>query len=227
MTEVSLRGVSRVYESVGGEVWAVRAVDLAIPSGTFVGLYGVSGSGKSTLLNLVAGLDRPTSGEVKVGGADLAGLSEDACGRMRLEHVGVVFQDDNLVEEFTAEENVMLPLEVLGASVAQARAAARAQLVRVGLEGLEGRYPAQMSGGQQQRVGIARALVGERRLLLADEPSGALDSRTSRDLFTLLRRLADEGATIVVATHDPIVGEFADVAYEMTDGRLSDRALVP
>lgn len=226
MTMIEMTAVGRMYRTSAEEVWAVRDVTLTIPEGAFVALYGVSGSGKSTLLNLVAGLDVATSGQVLLDGADLGRMSEDERARVRLERVGVVFQDHNLIEEFTALENVMLPLEARGMPVPEARSAGRAALERVGLDRLEDRLPGQMSGGQRQRIGVARALAGDRRVLLADEPSGSLDSVTSLGLFGLLREIADAGATVVVATHDPRVRDVADVSLEMLDGRLLAPAAV-
>jgi len=215
---VALKGVSRCFASSSEEVWAVRDATFWVEEGKFVCLFGASGSGKSTLLNLIAGLDSATSGTIEVAGVDVGALGEDRRARLRLERVGVVFQDHNLIEEFTAVENVMLPLEALGGSASEARAKARAELDRVGLEGLGGRFPGQLSGGQRQRVGIARALAGDRRLLLADEPTGALDSGNSRALFELLRRLCDQGSTVLLATHEAMSREFADVVLEISDG---------
>lgn len=216
---VALSGVTRTFQTSAETVHAVRDADLAILAGTFACVFGASGSGKSTLLNLIAGLDSATRGSVVVLGTAMDALNEDGRARLRLEHVGVVFQDDNLIEEFTAGENVALPLEVLGARQAEAASVARAQLARVGLDGLGRRLPAQLSGGQRQRVGIARALVGRRSLLLADEPTGALDSANSRALFALLRSLADEGTTVILATHEPLARAYADRIFEMVDGR--------
>ena len=215
---VSLEAVSRCFATVAEPVWAVRDATLALGWGTFACLLGASGSGKSTLLNVIAGLDSATSGTVIVDGADVGALDEDGRARMRLERVGVVFQDHNLIEEFSAVENVMLPLEALGLRSAEARDRARAELERVGLAGLEERLPAELSGGERQRVGIARALVGGRRVLLADEPTGALDSDSSLALFELLRRICDQGATVFLATHELVSCEFADVVYELHDG---------
>lgn len=219
VSAVVVEGVSRSFVSPSETVWAVRDGSFEVARGSFVCLFGASGSGKSTLLNLLAGLDSATTGMVRVGDTEVGGLSEDQRSRLRLERVGVVFQDHNLIEEFTAAENVMLPLEVLGRPVAAARAQAEEQLDRVGLAGLGARYPAELSGGQRQRVGIARALVGDRELLLADEPTGALDSVTSQALFALFRRLCDEGTTVIIATHELMAREFADVVLEMHDGR--------
>ncbi len=218
---IDLDAVSRTFVSDAETVWAVRDVALTLPTGTFAAVHGASGSGKSTLLNLIAGLDTATSGRIQVCGQDVGTLDEDRRSRLRLQQVGVVFQDHNLVEEFTAVENVMLPLEVLGRRLPDARREAAATLRRVGLDGLGDRFPAQLSGGQRQRVGVARALVGDRRILLADEPTGSLDSAASRALFALFRSLIQDGVTVVVATHDMSSLEFADQVFEMSDGRLA------
>lgn len=212
--------MSKLYRSPGDEVWAVREASVRIPPGTFVCVYGASGSGKSTLLSLVAGLEDPTSGAVLVAGRDVAAMTEAQRANMRLRRVGVVFQDDNLLEEFTALENVMLPLEVQGASHRDAQAQATFQLTGVGMPKLGHRLPAELSGGQRQRVGIARSLVGERVLLLADEPTGSLDSANSGALFELLRTLCDDGITLLLASHEPSARAYADVIIEMVDGRL-------
>jgi putative ABC transport system ATP-binding protein len=201
----------------------VRDVTFTAAAGEFVCVFGASGSGKSTLLNLLAGLDSPDMGRLEVGGHDLGALDETGRARLRLETVGVIFQDHNLVDEFTARENAALPLEIRGVRRAEAFEAADAELRRVGLEGLEDRRPRQMSGGQQQRVGIARALVGDRRVLLADEPTGALDSGNSRALFELIRHLCDQGTLAVVCSHDALCQEFADTVYEMVDGQMHPR----
>jgi putative ABC transport system ATP-binding protein len=219
MAALTLNDVSRCFAASPEPVWAVRDASFSVDAGSFVCLVGASGAGKSTLLNVIAGLDSATSGTILVDDTDVGALSEEQRARLRLERVGVVFQDHNLIEEFTACENVMLPLEVLGVRVAEARDRAEAELDRVGLDGLGERYPAQLSGGQRQRVGIARALVGGRRLLLADEPTGALDSVNSRALFELLRGLCDQGTTVLLGTHELMSQDFADTIYEMRDGR--------
>jgi ABC-type lipoprotein export system ATPase subunit len=217
---LSVHDVSRSYRSGVETVWAVQDANLRARHGEFVCVFGASGSGKSTLINLIAGLDTPDSGTILVESVDVGRLNESQRARLRLEKVGVVFQDHNLVEEFTAVDNVALPLEVLGVKTDEARSQAVVQLERVGLAGLGPRLPNQLSGGQRQRVGIARALVGSRQILLADEPTGALDSKNSRALFELLRELCDQGALVVVCTHDLMIKEFADTIYEMVDGRL-------
>ncbi|WP_250035712.1 ABC transporter ATP-binding protein [Paractinoplanes maris] len=212
--------MSRSYSSHAETVWAVRDVSLTARPGEFVCISGASGSGKSTLLNLLAGLDSADHGEITVAGARVDTLSETERAQLRLETVGVVFQDHNLIEEFTAAENVALPLEVLGVDSRQARQRAGEELSRVGLAGLDRRFPRQLSGGQRQRVGVARAVIGDRRILLADEPTGALDSKNSRELFALIRSLCDQGVLAVVCSHDIMCREFADTAYEMVDGGL-------
>lgn len=217
---IEARGLSRVYRSPSEEVWAVRDVDFVAAAGQFVCVFGPSGSGKSTLLNLCAGLDDPSSGSLKVLGNEMGSLDEDARARLRLEHVGVVFQDHHLIEEFSAAENVMLPLEARGLSAADARADAMSQLTRVGLAELADRPPRNLSGGQRQRVGIARALAGGRRLLLADEPTGALDSANAAALFSLLRDLCTQGTTVVLATHSLASRAYADAVWQMSDGSL-------
>ena len=173
----------KAYHSEVETVWAARDVDFEAGRGEFVCIYGASGSGKSTLLNLLAGLDLAGSGEIQVSGVDVTTADESRRAQLRLETVGVVFQDHNLIEEFTAVENVALPSEARGMPAGAARAEAAEQLGRVGLAGIENRLPRELSGGQRQRVGIARALTGQRAVLLADEPTGALDSAATRDLF--------------------------------------------
>lgn len=190
-------------------------------AGEFVCVFGASGSGKSTLMNLLAGLDLLDSGEIQAGGRDVGKLDESGRAKLRLGTVGVVFQDHNLLEEFTAAENVALPVEASGTDAGTAREEALRQLARVGLSSLEARYPHQLSGGQRQRVGIARALTGQRAILLADEPTGSLDSAASTDLFALIRKLCDDGLLAVVFSHDHECRRFADTLYEMTDGRLT------
>ncbi|WP_410538081.1 ABC transporter ATP-binding protein [Streptomyces sp. KL2] len=217
-------GVRKAYHSAAETVWAARDVDFTAHAGEFVCIYGASGSGKSTLLNLLAGLDLADSGEIRVDGVDVSAADEAQRAELRLGTVGVVFQEHNLIEEFTAAENVALPLEARGVPVGEAREEALAQLARVGLAGLEDRMPWQLSGGQRQRVGVARALTGQRAVLLADEPTGALDSTATRELFELIRKLCDDGVLAVVCSHDPHCREFADTVYEVVDGRLESRS---
>lgn len=218
---ITLQGVSRTFDGGADTVWAVREVDLDVAAGELVCLFGSSGSGKSTLLNLIAGLDLPTAGQVHVGSAEVSAMTVDQRSRLRQRDVGTVFQDHNLIEEFTALENVALPLEIVGTPFGEAVGPAEERLAQVGLAGLGQRFPHQLSGGQRQRVGIARALVGSRSVLLADEPTGALDSVNSRALFELLRQVAGAGTTVVVATHELMARDFADHVYEISDGRVS------
>ncbi|TWG16398.1 ABC transporter ATP-binding protein [Micromonospora taraxaci] len=220
---LEISGVSRCFSSPAETIWAVRDANLRAFPGEFVCIFGTSGSGKSTLLNTIAGLDIPDRGRVLVESTDLARLDEDQRAQMRLSTIGVVFQDYNLVEEFTAAENVALPLEVRGMASTEARRLADEQLERVGLGGLGNRLAVQFSGGQRQRIGIARALIGDRRILVADEPTGALDSQNSRALFKLLRELCDQGTLVIVCSHDTMTQEFADTVYEMVDGQLLRR----
>lgn len=221
MPLIRVSSATKAYTSEAEAVWAARDVDLVAYPGEFVCVFGASGSGKSTLLNLLAGLDLPDSGEIQVGDQHVCRLHESGRAQLRLGTVGVVFQDHNLLEEFTAAENVALPLEASGTKPRAAREEALQQLARVGLSGLEARHPHQLSGGQRQRVGVARALTGRRAVLLADEPTGSLDSAATTDLFALIRTLCDEGLVAVVCSHDPEGQRFADTVYEMTDGRLT------
>ncbi|HEU4675335.1 MAG TPA: ABC transporter ATP-binding protein [Motilibacteraceae bacterium] len=219
---LELRAVSRVHGSGATAVHALRAVSLRVPAGELVAVMGPSGSGKSTLLTLAGGLDRPTSGEVVVEGTVLGGLSKADLARLRRRSVGYVFQDFNLVPALTAAENVALPRELDGVRARAARAEALAALEEVGIPELADRFPDDMSGGQQQRVAIARALVGERRLVLADEPTGALDSLTGEAVLRLLRARVDAGAAGVLVTHEARHAAWADRTVFLRDGRLVD-----
>lgn len=218
---IVLRDVSRTYTSGVDQVKALQNVSLRIHRSEFACVLGASGSGKTTLLNVIAGLDRPDAGSIQVNSREVTDLSEGDLTRLRRDDVGVVFQDQNLIEEFTALENVMLPLEVAGCGPTEARNQAEAELEKVGLAGLGSRRPARLSGGQKQRVGIARALVGNRHILLADEPTGALDSVNSRALFEVLQQLCSAGASVLLATHDPLAQEYVDSVYTMSDGLLT------
>jgi putative ABC transport system ATP-binding protein len=206
-------------------VWAVRDVSLTARGGEFILISGASGSGKTTLLNLIAGLDRPEQGVVRVAGIDVTSLDDTGRALLRLERVGVVFQEHRLIEEFTAVENVALPLEARGVGTGIALERAAEALLRVGLDRLGARRPDQLSGGQRQRVGIARALVGGRRVLLADEPTGSLDSKTSLEIFGLFRELCDQGVLVVLCSHDPRSASFVDRHVEMVDGELLSREI--
>lgn len=223
MPLIRARGVCKSYRSEVETVWAARDVEFAARAGEFVCIYGASGSGKTTLLNLLAGLDSADSGEIVVAGVNVTGASERERAALRRRVVGVVFQDHHLIDEFTAAENVALPLEASGIAAAEARSEALAELARVGLVELADRLPRQLSGGQRQRVGVARALAGRRSILLADEPTGALDTAATLELFGLIRSLCDAGILAVVCSHDPRCRTYADRLYEAIDGRLEPR----
>jgi len=217
-----MTAVGRVHGHGAGEVHALRGVDLEVRMGELVAVMGPSGSGKSTLLNLAGGLDTPTSGTVTVGRDDVGSLDAVARARLRRKHVGYVFQDLNLVPALTALENVTLPLELDGVSGRRARAEATAALATVGLDDLADRFPDDMSGGQAQRVAIARALVGPRRLVLADEPTGALDSVTGEAVMRVLRQRVDAGAAGLLVTHDARHAAWADRIVFLRDGVVVD-----
>ena len=224
MTAPILRLVDVVRTHGEGEtaVHALRGVSLQVQPGELVAVMGPSGSGKSTLLNLAGSLDKATSGEVWIEDAEVGRLDATKLAALRRRRVGFVFQDFNLIPSLTAAENVALPLELDGMSVRDGRRAAREILEVVGVMELADRYPDKMSGGQQQRVAIARALVGDRRLVLADEPTGALDSRTSIEIMALLQQLNREGITIVLVTHEHDVAEFAKRVILFRDGHVVD-----
>jgi len=205
-------------------VTALDGIEMAVAPGEFVAVMGPSGSGKSTLLHLAGGLDTPTSGTVEVAGVDIGSLSGSGRAALRRKHIGYVFQDFNLLPTLTAGENVALPRELDGVRRRQARRDARTALREVDLIQMIDRFPDQLSGGQQQRVAIARALVGDRRLVLADEPTGALDSATGELVLALLRARADAGAAIVLVTHEARHAAWADRVIFLRDGRMVDTA---
>ena len=218
-----LVSVHKVYGGADAEETAVRALDgvtLSLPSGSFTAVMGPSGSGKSTLLQCAAGLDQPTSGLVVVAGAELAGSTEAELTRLRRQRIGFVFQQFNLLPTLTVLQNVVLPLKLAGRRVNRARAVA--VLERLGLGERLRHLPAQLSGGQQQRVAIARALVTEPEVVFADEPTGALDTRSAREVLGLLSQAVREyGRTVVMVTHDPIAASYADQVIFLADGRLA------
>ena len=226
---VHLDRVSKHYAHGRAAVPAVRDVSLVVGAGEFLSVVGASGSGKSTLLNLMAGLDTPDSGRVVVAGADLAALSDDTRSDIRLHHVGFVFQNFNLFPSFTVEENVSWPLEFLGASGRRARARAHELLAQVGVDGTAlDRRPAELSGGEQQRVAIARALVTAPTLLLADEPTGNLDSQTGQAILDLLRKLNDEQrVTVVLVTHSSFAATYGHRTVELRDGEIVREVSTP
>ncbi|MEU5993842.1 ABC transporter ATP-binding protein [Spirillospora sp. NPDC047418] len=216
---VRLTAVTRTYGSGDGAVTALAGVTLELAAGTFTAVMGPSGSGKSTLLQCAAGLDEPDEGRIAVAGTDLTGLGETRLTLLRRDRIGFVFQSFNLMPSLTAEQNVGLPLHLAGRRPKKAEIAAVLQ--DVGLADRAGHRPSQLSGGQQQRVAIARALVTRPAVLFADEPTGALDSSTSRDVLTMLRSLVDQrGQTIVMVTHDPVAASYADRVVFLADGRL-------
>ncbi len=222
MSVLELRDVHRVHGSGETAVHALRGVCMAVAPGEFVAVMGPSGSGKSTLLNLAGGLDKPTKGEVIVEGSVLGRLNRKQLAAVRRRQVGYVFQDLNLLPSLTAAENVALPLELDGMRLRRTRALAMAALDEVGLADLARRFPDEMSGGQQQRVAIARALVGDRRLVLADEPTGALDSQTGESVLKLMRARVDAGAAGVLVTHEARHAAWADRVIFLRDGEIVD-----
>ena len=221
---VETRGLRKTYESDGVPVRALRGVDFRAEAGEFVAVMGPSGCGKSTLLNLIAGLDIPSEGEVIVAGETLAGRDENDLARMRRRHIGVVFQFFNLLEGMSSLENVTLPAVVAGAPRKRAEARARDLLDLLGLADKANSAPAALSGGQRQRLAIARALANEPTLLLADEPTGALDSAGGEEVMELFRRLHGGGQSILLVTHSDHVAAAADRLVRMRDGRIVDDA---
>jgi putative ABC transport system ATP-binding protein len=222
MSALELQDVVRVHGSGDTAVHALRGVSLAVDPGELVAVMGPSGSGKSTLLNLAGGLDEPTAGTVLVEGTDLRGLSRAQLAAVRRRSVGYVFQEFNLIPALTAAENVGLPRELDGVRLRTLRRETHAALEEVGLAELADRFPDELSGGQRQRVAIARALVGPRRLVLADEPTGALDSQTGEWVLRLLRSRCDAGAAGVLVTHEARHAAWADRVVFLRDGAMVD-----
>jgi putative ABC transport system ATP-binding protein len=224
MSILTLSCVHRTHGHGETAVRALRGVDVTVAAGELVAVMGPSGSGKSTLLNLAGGLDSPDSGTVSVEGTSLTGLNKRRLARLRRRSIGYIFQNFNLIPSLTAIENVAMPLELDGVSVRKARAAAIASLTDVDIPELADRFPDDMSGGQQQRVAIARAVVGQRRLILADEPTGALDSHSGEAVLRLLRMRCDNGAAGVLVTHDARHAGWADRVVFLRDGLVVDAA---
>ena len=215
---ITLRGVSKTVESGGQPLTILHPLDLAVPPGQCLAIVGPSGSGKSTLLGLIAGLDAPTSGSIAIDGVDITTLDEDELARLRGEKVGFVFQFFHLVPSLTALENILVPMEIAGRRDARLRA--QALLDEVGLHDRGHHYPSQLSGGEQQRIAIARALANDPPLILADEPTGNLDSTNGRLILDLLLQVRKaRRATLVVVTHDPSVAAIADARLTLRDGR--------
>jgi putative ABC transport system ATP-binding protein len=228
MTAVlELAGVSRTYGEGAAQVRALVDIDLTVVEGELVAVMGPSGSGKSTLLTIAGTLDEASEGTVMIDGIDVARLSRNARAQLRRRSIGYVFQDFNLLAGLTAAENVALPLELDGVGLRTARAAARDALEPLGLADRSDRFPDELSGGERQRVAIARAIVGERRLLLADEPTGALDSVNGEDVMRLLRRACERGVAGVIVTHDAQLAAWADRVVFLRDGRMVDQTTRP
>lgn len=221
MVSAAVAGVrlTKFFGRADSAVAAIRDVAISVDFGQLVALVGPSGSGKSTLLKLLAGIELPQSGEVAICGASLPS-DDDGRAELRLRTIGLVFQDDGLIEEFTAAENVRLPLELVGFSRSESIVKAQAALAELGVGDLMDRFPAEMSGGQRQRVGLARAIAGGKRILLCDEPTGNLDSITSRHVFQTLHGLADRGCAVLVSTHDESIIQDATSVLRLVDGQL-------
>lgn len=218
---VSAKGITKVFGKGKLAVHALRGIDLSIMEGDFATLAGPSGSGKTTLLNMIGALDHPTSGEVTIDGESLSGMSKGALSDLRLEKVGFIFQAYNLVPVLSARENVEFVLRLAHVPATERRERADAALAEVGLKGMETRRPSELSGGQQQRVAIARALVGRPRIVLADEPTANLDSKTTAELVELMYRLNQEsGITFLIGTHDPRVMDHSKRHIEIEDGQI-------
>jgi lipoprotein-releasing system ATP-binding protein len=221
---LSVRGVTRTYDTASGGLTVLKGVDLDVMPGEVVGLIGPSGSGKSSLLHAAGLLERPTSGEIRIDGADVGGLDERARTHIRLASIGFVYQFHHLLAEFDARDNVALPLRIAGVGQAQARERASEVLTALGLGERLTHQPAQLSGGEQQRVAVARALANRPRLLLADEPTGNLDPATSQSVFEALQRLVkDTGVAALIATHNMELAGHMDRVFALKDGHLEER----
>ncbi len=219
---IELKNASKRYQQGSREVHALRGVSLSIKTGEFLSVMGPSGSGKSTLLNLIGGLDQPTGGEIFIDGRPLHGISDDELTLIRRRRVGFIFQFFNLLPILTAVENVCLPLLLEGTPFSQIRPRAVELLEKMGLGGRVDHRPEQLSGGEMQRVAIARALITNPAVLLADEPTGNLDSHTSEDIFLLLKSLHEQGQTIVMVTHDSRAAAYGSRIITLKDGALSE-----
>ncbi|MBO0715196.1 MAG: ABC transporter ATP-binding protein [Acidimicrobiales bacterium] len=227
MTVLELRDVSKRFGQGAAEVQALERVSLSVERGALVAVMGPSGSGKSTLLTIAGSLEEPTSGEVLIEGTSLANMTRDGKARLRRRTIGYVFQDYNLLAGLTAAENVSLPLELDGRSAKRAQAQGMAVLEDLGLGKQASRYPDELSGGERQRVAIARAIVGERHLVLADEPSGALDSQNGESVMRLILAACKRGVAAVVVTHEAQLASWADRVVFLRDGRLVDQTVPP
>jgi putative ABC transport system ATP-binding protein len=225
MSYLELRGITKVYGEVAAQVVALANVDLSVDAGSLVAVMGASGSGKSTLLTIAGSLEDTTSGEVYIGGRPLSAMSRNAKAQLRRQSIGYVFQDYNLLAGLSAVENVALPLELDGVSARKAQATAMEALEDFGLKERAVHYPDQLSGGERQRVAIARAVVGGRQLLLADEPSGALDSTNGEAVMRLILAACHRGMAAIVVTHDAQLASWADRVVFLRDGRVVDQTL--
>lgn len=220
MALIEITGLKKHYVSGDETVEALRGVDVSIEAGEFITIMGQSGSGKSTLLSVLGGLNHPTAGDVEMAGVKLYQLPGEKLADFRAQNLGFVFQSFNLIPYLTAIENVMLPLAIVKMSTPAKRGAAVQALARVGLGGKLDRLPNQLSGGEQERVAIARGIVNNPHILLADEPTGNLDSRTSEEVMALFRDLNDAGQTVVMVTHNPDNGRYADRTITLKDGMV-------
>jgi putative ABC transport system ATP-binding protein len=228
MALIELRDVSKSFRRDANEIAVLDRVSISVPEGDFLGLMGPSGSGKSTLLNLLAGIDRPTRGSIRVGETEISGLPDRALASWRARHIGFIFQLYNLIPVLTAFENVELPLLLTHLSKKQRRDHVLTALNIVGLSDRERHYPRQLSGGQEQRVAIARAIVSDPDVILADEPTGNLDATSAEEVLTLLSRLNKEhGKTVVMVTHDPHAARFASKIRYLEKGALLSEGAVP
>ncbi|MBG80542.1 MAG: ABC transporter [Phycisphaerae bacterium] len=226
---IQLRGMSKTYFKADGSVLvqALKPIDLDIPRGQYLGIMGASGSGKSTLMNLLGALDRPTQGQYLLDGEDIAMLNDESLSQARGRKIGFVFQSFNLIPELNISENVEVPLFYRGTPRTERRKRAIQMLQRVGLGDRLGHRPSQLSGGQQQRVAVARSLVGEPSILLADEPTGNLDSATGRAILNLFDELHEEGLTVIMVTHDESVASRCDRVIRLSDGLIESDELQP
>jgi putative ABC transport system ATP-binding protein len=227
MSILELRHVSRTYGQGATQVHALDDVSLSVEAGSMVAVMGPSGSGKSTFLTIAGSLEEPSGGEVFINGASLVQMSRNARAQLRRRQIGFVFQDFNLLPGLTAAENVALPLELDGTPARKARVAGLKALQELGLGERAGNFPDQLSGGERQRVAIARAVVGDRRLLLADEPSGALDSANGEAVMRLIHAACQRGVAAVVVTHDAQLAAWADRVVFLRDGRVTDQTAPP
>ena len=227
MSVLELRDVSKTYGEGASQVSALRDVTVSVDAGELVAVMGPSGSGKSTLLTIAGSLEQPSTGEVSIGGASVSAMSRNDRARLRRRTIGYVFQDFNLLAGLTAAENVTLPLELDGTSARAAREVGLQALEELGLADRATHFPDELSGGERQRVAIARAVVGQRKLLLADEPSGALDSVNGEAVMRLIRTACQRGVAGVVVTHDAQLASWADRVIFLRDGRIVDQTMPP